>query len=376
MVRFIHTADWQIGMKAAHVGAVGTRVRAERLDAADRVIEAAKSHGAEFIIVAGDTFEDNAVDRVLVQKVADILGRFPGNVYMIPGNHDPLVPGCVWDHAAWTTHSNLHLLTEPKPVEIRGVTLYPCPLFEKHSLKDPTRWINASDDPNIAIGIGHGAVQGVAQSEPDYPIARDAATARGLDYLGLGHWHSFASYPNADGAVRMAYSGTHETTKFGERDSGNALLVEIEARGAVPKLTSIRTGGLQWTQIEQRFAEPGDAARLRQWVESLPDADTTLLDLRVDGVLSQDDQAELARLDELVQARFLYARLDTIGLAARPDDDLWLDALPAGVLRETAQRLQTLGDPAYLDDRPDYASPAVATRALLELYRIVREGTA
>jgi hypothetical protein len=26
MVKFIHTADWQIGMKAAHVGAVGSRV--------------------------------------------------------------------------------------------------------------------------------------------------------------------------------------------------------------------------------------------------------------------------------------------------------------------------------------------------------------
>ena len=56
MVKFIHTADWQIGMKAAHVGAVGQRVRAERLEAARRVIEAATRHRADFIMVAGDTF--------------------------------------------------------------------------------------------------------------------------------------------------------------------------------------------------------------------------------------------------------------------------------------------------------------------------------
>ncbi len=373
MVKFIHTADWQIGMKAAHVGAVGQRVRAERLEAARRVIDAATCHRADSIIVAGDTFEDNAVDRVLVQKVADILGGFSGPVYIISGNHDPLVPGSVWVHAAWQSHSNLHLLTQAKPLEIDGATLYPCPLFEKHSLKDPTRWINASNDRNIAIGIGHGTVEGVSQSELDYPIARDAATGAGLDYLGLGHWHSFASYESADGAVRMAYSGTHETTKFGERDSGNALLVEIEERGAVPKLTPIRTGGLEWKQIEQRFAESGDAARLREEVESLPDADKMLLDLRIDGLLDQDDQAELARLDELVRARFLYGRLDTSRLVPRPDDDRWLDALPIGVLRESAQRLQTLSDPAYSADRPDYASPAVATRALLELYRMVQE---
>jgi DNA repair exonuclease SbcCD nuclease subunit len=51
--------------------------------------------------VAGDTFEDNGVDRVIVQKVADILAGFVGPVYVIPGNHDPLVPGSVRDHPAW-----------------------------------------------------------------------------------------------------------------------------------------------------------------------------------------------------------------------------------------------------------------------------------
>ena len=35
-MRFLHTADWQIGMKAAHVGAVGGKVRDERLQAAQR----------------------------------------------------------------------------------------------------------------------------------------------------------------------------------------------------------------------------------------------------------------------------------------------------------------------------------------------------
>jgi hypothetical protein len=40
-MRFLHTADWQIGMKAAHVGAVGQRVRDERLAAARRVMEEA-----------------------------------------------------------------------------------------------------------------------------------------------------------------------------------------------------------------------------------------------------------------------------------------------------------------------------------------------
>ena len=95
-MKFLHTADWQIGMKAADLGAAGERVREERLAAARRVIDAGKDHGVDFILVAGDLFEDNAVNRVLIQKIADILSQFGGPLFIIPGNHDPLVPGSVW----------------------------------------------------------------------------------------------------------------------------------------------------------------------------------------------------------------------------------------------------------------------------------------
>jgi hypothetical protein len=38
-MRFLHTADWQIGMKAAALGDAGARVREERLVAGRRVVE-------------------------------------------------------------------------------------------------------------------------------------------------------------------------------------------------------------------------------------------------------------------------------------------------------------------------------------------------
>jgi len=71
-MRFLHTADWQIGMKASHVGEAGTRIRDERVAAARRVVETARGAKVDFILVAGDTFEVKGVDRVLVQRVADI----------------------------------------------------------------------------------------------------------------------------------------------------------------------------------------------------------------------------------------------------------------------------------------------------------------
>jgi len=372
MVKFIHTADWQIGMKAAHVGAVGELVRAERLAAARRVVDLAEQHGVDFIAVTGDTFEDNAVSRVLVQSIADTLGRFAGPVYIIPGNHDPLVPGSVWEHSAWNAYPHVHVLRANEPVELARATLYPCPLHAKYSSKDPTSWIDATSSAAIAIGLAHGTVQGVAQDELDYPIARNAAQRTGLDYLAIGHWHSTAEFPDAAGVTRLAYSGTHEPTKFGEPRSGNVLLVEIGERGRPPNVQTLPTGGLRWTTKHCELHESGDLVRFREEIESIAETSKTLLDVRIVGVLDRSNRTELDRIEELVRARFLYGRIDVSGLVPRPDDDAWLDALPAGVLHDVARRLQELSDPAAID-RPDFATPEVATRALLELYRMNAE---
>ena len=374
MVRFIHTADLQIGMKAAHVGAAAEKVRAERLTSAGRIVDAANERNADFVVIAGDTFEDNAVDRLLVQKVADILGKLDCPAYVIPGNHDPLVPGSVWDHSSWQSHDQLRVLRQEEPIEIAGATLYPSPVREKYSPRDPAHWIKAHGSQGIAVGIAHGTVQGVLQDELDYPIRRDAAVRAGLDYLALGHWHSTAEY-DADGATRMAYSGTHETTKFGERDSGNVLLVEIDGRGSPPKITRVHTGGLCWERVHEEVHLAGDLPRIRRQIEAKPDADAkkTLLDVRLGGVLYREDQAELLRIDEIVRARFLYGRIDASALVPRPEDDSWLADLPTGLIRDVAGQLRAMADPAATLGRPDYATPEVATRALMELYRMIQE---
>ena len=224
--------------------------------------------------------------------------------------------------------------------------------------------------------MAHGTVEGVYHEEPDYPIPRDAALRTGLDYLALGHWHSTVMYLASDGVVRMAYSGTHEPTKFGERDSGNALLVEIPEAGAPPVVTSVRAGGLRWTVIEESLREPGDLTRVREKIEALENPETTLLELRLEGLLSAQERDELPRLQELLTARFLCGRINAALLRPSSQDDSWLAGLPAGVVREAAARLRELTNPGYAAQRPEGASVEVAARALLELYALVTEAQA
>src|ERR1017187_2371478 len=136
IMKFLHTADWQVGMRATQLGEKGERVRHSRLESARRVIEEARREKVDLMVVAGDTFENNGVDRIKVREVVKILGAAGCPVYLIPGNHDPLTPGSVWEDAAWGEFPNLHVLKTPEPVEVGSAILYPCPVCAGDSRED------------------------------------------------------------------------------------------------------------------------------------------------------------------------------------------------------------------------------------------------
>lgn len=362
-MKFLHTSDWQMGMKADSVGLMAERVREERLEAARRALQIATEQGAEMILLTGDVFEDNAVDRLLVRKVGEILRAFPGSVYIIPGNHDPLSPGSVWEHGVWQETTNVTVFRKSEPVELESCILFPCPLHEKYSTKNPTRWINAKETTKPAIGLAHGNVEGIPNGEPDYPIPRDAATRLGLDYLALGHWHSFARYDDADSVCRMAYSGTHETTKFGERDSGNAIIVEIEQRGSPPRVTPIKTGRLDWRTFERTVDQPHSLEALIEELGKLNQPAGALVRVLLAGVLFPEDRHSLVRLEEHLASRFLFGFLDTSRLIPAPDGEGWIESLSSGSFREAAIKLRSqAAQSANPEER------AVATQALLQLF--------
>jgi DNA repair exonuclease SbcCD nuclease subunit len=369
-MKFLHTADWQIGMKALHVGVEGARVRATRIEAAAHVIDVARKEAVDFVLMAGDTFECNAIERALVQKIGDILAGFGGPVFVLPGNHDPVEVGSVWEHPVWSSHSNLHVLREAQPVELLSGILYPCPILatSTRSKVDPTEWISSGPRSSFRIGVAHGAVEGKPAIEPCLPIPRGTAASRQLDYLALGHWHSTATYENSDGAVTMAYSGTHEATSFGERDSGNVLIVEIPEPGAKPQVRTVPVGILRWKIIERSLTEPGQLSEIRTTIETMSASPPALVQVRLSGLLFADEVPEVQRIAEILQSRFLYGRVDVNALAPAPTDDNWVTSLPRGFLRNAAAKLSELANSHTNED-----SRVIAARALRELYAMKKE---
>jgi DNA repair exonuclease SbcCD nuclease subunit len=359
-MRFLQTSDWQMGMKAAQLGSMAAKAREARLDSARRVVDLARSEQVDFVLLAGDTFEDAGVSRGLVRQVGEILGSLDCPVYLLPGNHDPLGPGSVWEHPVWDSRANLRVLTSSAPVPVSGGVLLPCPLSQRWSDADPTASIPLEPSSGIRVGVAHGTLDyaGVEDPEGGHPIACDAWKRARVDYLAIGHWHSRHEVLDTAGAVRMAYSGTHEATKFGERDSGGVLLVTIDAPGSAPRSEARSTGTLRWEQVT------GLPAEVESRLAAIPDPARTLVEVRLAGLLEAGERERLRRIQEGSLPRFLFARYDDKELIPSPQDDAWVESLPAGPARDCATQLRS---------RAAGGTDPVASRALLTLFRLKEE---
>src|SRR5262249_52430193 len=102
-MRFLHTADWQLGMTRHFLaGDAQPRYSAARRDAVAGLGALAAEVGAEFVVVAGDVFEHNQLDPKVIGQSLEAMRAIGIPVYLLPGNHDPLDASSVFTSAFFT----------------------------------------------------------------------------------------------------------------------------------------------------------------------------------------------------------------------------------------------------------------------------------
>lgn len=269
-MKFIHSADWQIGARFAQFGTLGPRLRAARLGTLRRALALARAEQVDGFLIAGDLFEDHGVEAAAVQEVHQLLAEAaPLPIYILPGNHDPAAgAGAIWHRAPFAQlPPHVRLFLEPAAVPLGEGVLLAAPLRQKKSPQDPSVALVAMraavPSGQIVVGMTHGspAIGGMHQHD-DFPIHTEAASRAGLDYLALGHWHRFLPL---DGG-RMVMPGTPEPTDFAEGEgAGSVCLVEIVGPGVPPKVTRRAVGELSWRLHEEDLTLTDDAPAALPW---------------------------------------------------------------------------------------------------------------
>ena len=113
-----------LGMMRRFLGPDGqARWAQARLDAVMRIGEVANQTGAAFVVVTGDVFEHNQVERQTILRACEALKRIEVPVVLLPGNHDALEPGSLWTSSQWLGHApELYAVTTSGELEPARLT--------------------------------------------------------------------------------------------------------------------------------------------------------------------------------------------------------------------------------------------------------------
>src|SRR6476620_7106234 len=186
-MRFVHTADWQLGMTRYFLnGEAQPRYSAARRDVVAGIGPLAKDAGAEFVVVAGDVFEDNQLAPRDVSQSLEAMRAIGTPVYLLPGNHDPLDAASVYTSALFTAEcpDNVTVLDRAGIHEVRpGVQIVAAPWRSKRPTTDLVAYVLADlpSDGVTRILVAHGGVD-ILDPDPTRPsLIRMAAVQDALD---------------------------------------------------------------------------------------------------------------------------------------------------------------------------------------------------
>ena len=348
--RFMHTSDWQLGVTRQFLDADSQARWAEaRFEGIRNLGRIAKEEGCEFIVVAGDVFESNQVDRRTVLKACEVMAGIPVPIYLLPANHDPLDAGSVFNSKPWRNRrpAHVHVLDVPgRSREIRpGIEVIGAPWTSKRPLMDLVAAAASGLQPAtgvLRVMVGHGVVDQLSPDRDNPAVIQVADAEKALQegryqYLALGDRHSFTSIGTSG---RIFYSGTHEAYDFDEVDPGKVLIVDLSTDGVTA--TPRQNGVWHFRVHEAQISTTEDVEALSRHLDAMPDKERTILKLGLVGTLGIQAYAHLEEVEE--HAKDLFAAVVRSGsrseLVVMPDGADFENLSLAGFAASAVEKLR------------------------------------
>jgi DNA repair exonuclease SbcCD nuclease subunit len=367
--RLLHTADWHLGKRFPSFDESAEKdLRRARLDVLSEVFAAATRSVVDAVLCAGDLFDEPNPGQDWWRGLLGILMRLPSGfppIFLLPGNHDPLLPDSVWGPghpfrtglpACVRVVDREDFREEIKP----GLVLHAVPCLSKAGAGDPVEKIpvRTPGDESVRVGLVHGSTFDLANCEMNFPIRAGGARARGLDYLAIGDTHGYRLVQDDPPVV---YPGAPEPTAFDEVDPGHVVLVCFTRTRGRPLLRRLPVARWRWRHEAIR-----DLATLRALAAE--DLRATVLRLAFDIDADLRERDEIGRiLDDLGGNEARHGRagvldVDRAGIRIRVGsvEGAFPPDLPA-VLQNVVTNLQAI------DASGD---PDAARRARIALYKL------
>ena len=340
----VHAADVHLETAFTEVRG-GTRRRAALADGFARIVDLALERRADALTIGGDLYEAERAGPQTARFVFAQLARFAGPVFVAPGNHDPYSSRALY--AREDRPPNLRVFAEPawsaSPLA-DGVTIYGF----GHAPAEPGRPFASArfDRPGVRLALVHGSDEDRCPpgKRATAPFTLAEIVASGATCALAGHYHGGTIVRDETGVPRLAYPGSPEPIKFGERGTHGALVVTVE-NGRVA-------------------FEPVELARTR-----LIDLDVPLADAASEHFVLGAIEGALASYgrDDFLRVRLL----GTVAPGTRVDRDLIADRFGGAV-----GAIEIADDTIAADYAAIAREPNVRGRAVADLLALATSGDA
>ena len=221
-MKLIHCADLHLDSPmTARLSDQKSRLRREEIrQNFRRLVEEGAANGVGIFLIAGDLFDEKTPTKKSRKYVLDVISSHPDLLfYYLSGNHDgketlqevsPILPANLFlFDEGWTTYT-------PAP----GLTI-------TGSTKPDAETLDALPTDSCNILMLHGQVaNGVGRPSGEL-LYLDRYKEKNLDYLALGHLHSY-SEERLDPRAVYCYSGCLEGRGFDECGDKGYILLETE----------------------------------------------------------------------------------------------------------------------------------------------------
>lgn len=317
-MKLIHTADLHLDSPICSVSDAkrSAKRRDEILLTFERIARLAEDRGAQVILIAGDLFDANRITRRALNYVLDRVRSHPGlDFYYLRGNHDSAALAEDEDFP-----ENLHLFDETLTAYqlSRDVILYgsenPYALAEAEPF-DPQKF-------NLAMLHGDLSDFAAEWSDKKGILSVDRFARKNLNYLALGHIHSYGEYLLDERGI-ACYPGCPNGRGYDECGEKGVILLDISDGRMTREF--ILTADRHYHRITVDVTDLPDSLsclrRIREALSDIPGDDSVRVSLV--GNRSEDAPVDLRSLaDGLSDCDYFDLRLKDETVFALSEEEL------------------------------------------------------
>jgi exonuclease SbcD len=355
MIRILHTADVHLGREFPLLQEKGREYRRQLLATFEQIIDLAVREDVSLLLIAGDLFDTNAVHGAPVRTVLASFKKLEAagiRACILPGTHDMYGDDSIY---RFVRLPSVVTVFDPQHSSVTyedlNLTVYGKAFDGKLVGTSALQGLSLSPSSRFHVGLAHCSlrIEGVIEKETML-VDKSEIAASGLDYLAMGHWHSFRDC--SQGSTRAYYCGSPEPIYMDQKGAGSVALVTIHDKGRVD-VQRVRVGSKSFEDLSLNVGLVRSIEDISRIVSAKADPNL-ILEVTLEGIPNLDHDLDPHELEEELGARFFCLRV-VDRTSGRLEDVPLEDYPPDTVTGRFIKTMEAKMAQCSLEERPIYA---------------------